>query len=193
MPSPQAKPLHVSPLQQELLQRMVHRTTSAQRLVKRGHIILEAAEGTSNTKIAQHQQVDYETVRRWRDRWHAAEVRLQAIEATGKAKLLSQAIEVLLTDEQRPGAPATFTFEQFMQIMALACETPPASDRPVSSWTPHELADEAVKRGIVEQISARTVERFLKGERFAAPSQAVLADSAHRGSRRAKRADLLRL
>ena len=53
MPSPQAKPLHVSPLQQELLQRMVHRTTSAQRLVKRGHIILEAAEGTSNTKIAQ--------------------------------------------------------------------------------------------------------------------------------------------
>jgi len=175
MPSPQAKSLHVSPLQHELLQRMVQRTTSAQRLVKRGHIILEAAKGTSNTKIAEHQQVDYETVRRWRDRWHAAEARLQAIEATGKPKLLSQAIEVLLTDEQRPGAPATFTFEQFMQIMALACETPTASQRPISSWTPRELADEAVKRGIVEQISPRTVERFLKGERFAAPSPPVLA------------------
>jgi hypothetical protein len=37
--------------------------------------------------------------------------------ATGKPKLLKQAIEVLLTDEQRPGAPATFTFEPFMQIM----------------------------------------------------------------------------
>ena len=160
MPSPHAKPLHVSPLQQELLQRMIHRTTSVQRLVKRGHIILEAAEGTSNTRIAQHQQVDYETVRRWRDRWHAAQARLQAIEATGKPKLLSQAIEVLLTDEQRPGAPATFTFEQFMQIIALACETPLASDRPVSSWTLRELADEAVIRGIVEQISPRTVERF---------------------------------
>ena len=87
MPSPQAKPLQMSPLQQELLQRMVQRTTSAQRLVKRGHIILEAARGMSNTKIAQHQQVDYETVRRWRDRWHAAQARLQAIEATGKPKL----------------------------------------------------------------------------------------------------------
>src|ERR1700726_1767969 len=87
---------------------------------------------------------------------------MQAIEETGKRKLLSQAIEVLLTDEQRPGAPATFSFEQFMQIMALACETPEASDRPVSTWTPRELADEAVKRGIVEQISPRTVERFLK-------------------------------
>ena len=52
-----------------------------------------------------------------------------------------------MTDEQRPGAPATFTFEQFMQIMALACETPASADRPVSSWTPRELADEAVKRG----------------------------------------------
>jgi putative transposase len=190
MPSPQAKPLQVSPLQQELLQRMVHRTTSAQRLVKRGHIILEAAEGTSNTRIAQHQQVDYETVRRWRDRWHAAEIRFQAIEATGKPKLLSQAIEVLLTDEQRPGAPATFTFEQFMQIMALACETPTASDRPVSTWTPRELANEAVERGIVEQISPRTVERFLKGERVAAPSQALLAHSTSRRSHRPRRADL---
>jgi hypothetical protein len=42
------------------------------------------------------------------DRWHAAESRLQAIEETGKRKLLNQAIAVLLTDEQRPGTPATF-------------------------------------------------------------------------------------
>jgi transposase len=118
MPSAQAKPLHASSLQQELLQKMAHRTTSAQRLVKRVHIILEALKGTSHTSIAQHLQIDDETVRRWRDRWHAGEPRLQAIEETGKRNLLSQAIEALLTDEQRPGAPATFTFEQFMQIMA---------------------------------------------------------------------------
>jgi putative transposase len=174
----QASQIHLSPRQQELLQHLVHRTTSAQRLVKRGQIILEAAEGTSNSSIARHLQVDYETVRRWRDRWHAAESRLQVIEAAGKPKLLSQAIEVLLTDEQRPGAPATFTFEQFMQIMALACEKPEALDRPVSSWTPHELADEAVKRAIVTTISPRTVERFLKGERFTASPQALLAHTA---------------
>ena len=190
MPSPQASPIQLSPLQQDLLERLVKRTTSEQRLVKRGHIILEAAQGTSNTKIAQRWQVDYETVRRWRDRWHAAESRLQVIEAAGKPKLLSQAIEVLLSDEQRPGAPATFTFEQFMQIMALACERPALSDRPVSAWTPRELADEAVKRGIVEQISPRTVERFLKGERFTASSQALLAHSAARRPRRTGRADL---
>jgi transposase len=152
MPKPQAAPIHVSSLQLDILEHMVRRTTSAQRLVKRAHIILEALKGTSNSRIAQLLQVDYETVRRWRDRWRTAESRLQTIEATGQPKLLSQAIEVLLTDEQRPGAPATFTLGQFMQIMALACDKPEAADRPVSSWTPRELADEAVKRGIVEQI-----------------------------------------
>jgi transposase len=180
MPEPQAAPIHVSSLQLDILQHIVRRTTSVQRLVKRAHIILEACQATSNTKIAQHQQVDYETVRRWRDRWRGAESRLQAIEAAGKPKWLSQAIEVLLTDEHRSGAPATFTFEQFMQIMALACEKPEVAERPVSSWTPRELAAEAIKRGIVTKISPRTVERFLKGECFTAPSQAVLAHSPAR-------------
>ncbi len=175
MPDPQAAPLDVSPHQLDILQHIVRRTTSAQRLVKRSRIILLAVTGMPNTQIAKQVQVDHETVRRWRDRWRAAAARLQAIEAAGKPKVLSQAIEALLTDEQRPGAPATFTFEQYMQLMAIACEAPAEADRPVRSWTPRELADEAVKRGIVPKISPRTVERFLKGERFTAPSQAVLA------------------
>ena len=193
MPNPQASVLDVSPLQSQQLEQLVHRSTTAQRLVKRGHIILEAAKGASNSQIAHHLHMGYETVRRWRDRWYAAESRLQAVEATGKPKLLRQAIEVLLTDEQRPGAPEIFTFEQFMQIMALACEAPQESQRPVSDWTPRELADEAIKRGIVPRISPRTVGRFLKGERFAAASQAVLADSAPRRSVRTGPANLYRV
>ena len=55
----------------------------------------------------------------------------------GEQKLLSQAIEVLLTDEQRPGAPATFTFEQFMQIMAVACETPAEAGYLLKTWATH--------------------------------------------------------
>src|SRR5260370_19144625 len=102
MPSQQASPIHLSPIQQELLQRMVHRTKSEQRLVKRGHIILEAAQGTSNTKIAQRWQVDYETVRRWRDRSHAAEAPFQVIQATCKPKRFHQGIASPLTREQLP-------------------------------------------------------------------------------------------
>jgi transposase len=190
MPNPQAAPLYVSSLQHDILQQLVRRSTSAQRLVKRSRIILLAEAGSTNTQIAQQVQVDHETVRCWRDRWRAAETRLQAIEATGKLKALGQAIEGLLTDEQRPGAPSPFTFEQFMQIMALACEMPAAADRPVSHWTPRELAEEAIKLGIVEKISPRTVERFLKGERFAAAPQAGHhAESCVKTSRNQTRTD----
>jgi putative transposase len=193
MPDPRTPPLNVSPLQQEQLQRLVRRATSPQRLVRRGKIMLAAAAGATMTKISQELHVDHDTVRLWRERWRAAESCLQAIEATGEPKLLRQAIEVLLTDAPRPGAPGTFTLEQFMRIIALACEKPEAADRPVSSWTPRELADEAVKRGIVEQISPRTVERFLKGERFTAASQALLADSTPRRPRSTGRRDLHRV
>src|SRR5467141_686833 len=102
MPHPQATLLDVSPAQQDILKQWERRTTRPQLLVTRARIILAAGAGTSNSQIAKQVQVHYETVQRWRDRWGAAETRLQAIEATGKPKLLSQAIEVLLADEPRP-------------------------------------------------------------------------------------------
>ena len=66
------------------------------------------------------------------------------------------------SDRQRPGTTKSFTVEQVVKIVALACESPEKSERPVSHWTPSELADEAIKRGIVEKISPRSVGRFLK-------------------------------
>ncbi len=60
-------------------------------------------------------------------------------------------------------------------IIALACEAPALSERPISHWTSKELADEAVKRGLVERISPQSVERFLKGGAKTAPV-ARLAD-----------------
>ena len=67
-----------------------------------------------------------------------------------------------LADAERPGAPATFTPEQVCAIMALACEPPEESNLPLSHWSQSELAREAVRRGIVENISHGSVGRFLK-------------------------------
>jgi putative transposase len=60
-------------------------------------------------------------------------------------------------------------------ILTVACESPATSDRPVTHWTPRELADEVIKRGIVPSISARHVGRFFKGGCAPAASVAVLA------------------
>ncbi len=68
----------------------------------------------------------------------------------------------MLSDELRPGSKSKFSVEQIVQIVAIACEDPGSSELPLTHWTRKELADEAVKRGIVEQISPRSVGRNLK-------------------------------
>lgn len=86
MPHPRATPLQVRPLQPDLLHHVVRRSTSQERLVRRGKIILLAVAGASTTKITQELHVDHETLRLWRDRWHAAQSRLQALARDGKAE-----------------------------------------------------------------------------------------------------------
>jgi transposase len=66
-----------------------------------------------------------------------------------------------LADLDRPGAPDTFTPEQVCQLVALACEPPALYARPITHWTPRELADEAIKQGIVVRISIRHMGRLL--------------------------------
>jgi transposase len=71
-------------------------------------------------------------------------------------------IEERLEDLPRPGPPSSLTADQICQIEQLACEKPEEGGRPISQWTGRELAAEMVKRGIVEQISARHAARLLK-------------------------------
>jgi hypothetical protein len=92
-----------------------------------------------------------------------AAVRLAALcvwECT-ESHRLREAILEALSDAPRPGAPATFTATQVAQIVALACESPKLSGRPITRWTHRELRDEVIKRKIVDSISVAQVGRYL--------------------------------
>lgn len=163
MPSPQALPLTLSERQQSILQQIARRTTNPYRLVRRAQLIMFAAQGVNNTEIGQQLQLSRTQVRLWRQRWQEAAESLAAAQAEGISdEGLSRRIIEVLSDDLRPGSPAKFSLEQIVQIIALACEPLQQSERPVNQWTPAELATEAVKRGIVKQISPRSVGRFLK-------------------------------
>ena len=123
-----------------------------QQIAQRARIVQLAAQGQSNTRIAQDLGLHIETVRLWRRRW----VDLQAI------PLEEMSVEARLRDEQRSGSPGKFSAEQIAGMIAIACEDPPASGYPVSHWTPGELVQEAIKRGMVISISERQMGRFLK-------------------------------
>ena len=80
--------------------------------------------------------------------------------SAGSGQALS--LEERLRDAPRPGTPARITPEQVCQIVALACEAPSQSGRPISQWSSREGAEEVVNQGIVERISPRHAARLLK-------------------------------
>ena len=184
MPGPLPPSITLTDRQRKMLVHLTRRATTTQRLARRARIVLAAADGANNEQIARELGLNRETVRLWRRAWLEEAQRLQAAQEEAGERTLRRCIEEeVLADRLRSGAPATFTPEQVCQIVALACEAPSEeSGRPVSHWSPQELADEAIKRGIVEDISPRSVGRFLKGGGPKAPPHALL-DEQRAGER----------
>ena len=130
-------------------------------LVKRASIVLLATEGKLNQNIAEQVGLHYNNVATWRNRFLAALPALQEIESSDPDKL-EEEIRHVLSDRKRPGAPSVFTPDQIMKVIDLACSNPADYGHEVSQWSLPLLAAEIKKQGIAEQISPKSVSRFLK-------------------------------
>ncbi len=150
MRGPKPDPLSLTDAERSELERLVHRHSTGQQMALRGRIILEANAGKNNSQIARELGVSVETVRAWRTRWLA----LQPIAASDLS------LQQRLSDAPRPGRRSQITAEQTCQLIAMACQAP--SERPISQWTGREIAEEAIARGILKQISPRHAARLLK-------------------------------
>ena len=180
MPGMAAKVV-ITERQQAALQAMAFSRSCPQGLAHRAEIILLAFEGFQNGAIAEKLGCERHGIGTWRRRWQRAFQRLTVIECVEKPPALREAIAEVLGDLPRAGCGGKFTAEQIAQILAVACEPPEKSDRPVTHWTSRELADEAIKRGIVPSISVRQVGRFLKGGGASAAQEPVLAQRRSEG------------
>lgn len=152
MRGPKPTPIYLSDKERQGLEKLIKRHTTAQQIALRGRIVLDAAGGKPNVHIAKELGVTLDMVRLWRKRW----LDLQPI------SLEDLSVEERVQDLPRPGAPTRITADQVSQIVALACEKPEESQRPITQWTSREIADEIMQRGIVEQISPRHAARLLK-------------------------------
>jgi len=161
----------------EVLEAKIRAHKTPQRLAERSRIILGASKGQPNQEAAAELGVDPQRVSRWRRRWFEDQERFEQAESKGATDRELEALAIgTLSDLYRCGVTPKFSAEQMVQIVALACEDPNDNGVPVSHWTPKEVAAEAIRRGIVESISVRHADRFLKGGRSAAPQKSVLVD-----------------
>ncbi len=129
---------------------------------------LESAnKGHSNSEVKRRVGVGLNTVKRWRNRWESAYDDLIAYENTaGSADFqlseYRQKIIDVLGDAQRSGAPKRIAVAQEQQIIALACDKPEQHGLPHTTWTHELLQQTAIKKQVIDKISARQVGRILK-------------------------------
>ena len=111
--------LVLSAAERAQLQRWARRAKSAQALALRSKIVLACAEGTDNKKVAAQLGCSHVTVGKWRARF--VELRLDG-----------------LTDEARPGRPASITVEQIEDVVVATLESTPKN---ATHWTRAKMAE----------------------------------------------------
>jgi putative transposase len=170
MSRPKNVTLKLNEAEREELENLVKRHSVSQQIALRARIILAADVGKTNKEIAKQLGVSLEPVQLWQKRW----LTLQGIPANELSG------EERLEDLPRAGAPAQITTDQLCQIVAMACEKPEESGRPISHWTGREIADEIIKRNILADISPRHAARLLKRSRSQTTLDSLLADCRSR-------------
>lgn len=120
MPMSSAVLIVLSEDERAQLERWARRRSSAQALAQRSRIVLLAAEGLTNTAIAQRLGVHRPMVTKWRGRF--GEHRLEG-----------------LTDEPRPGRPRLISDEQVEEVIVKTLETAP---KDATHWSTRSMAGE---------------------------------------------------
>jgi transposase len=113
--------------------------------VIRARIVLLAVEGARNIDIAVRVGVCVDVVSKWRKRF-------------------CQQGLAGLKNRPRSGRPRTFGPAVAAGVKAIACEPPEQRAVPLSRWSSHELAAQAVSEGLADAISSSTVRRWLHAD-----------------------------
>lgn len=140
MPVAAARPVLLTAAERHRLKKAAwgHKTPHQARV--RAHIVLLAAQGRANARIADRVGVHVDTVRTWRGRF--AELGMPAWPTAAGAP---------------HGSPPCRS-----EAKALACELPAETGVPLSRWSCAELAVELTARGITDSVSESTVRRWLR-------------------------------
>jgi transposase len=143
MPLPAAVPVTLTAAGRKILKKRVRGARTCWRDRLRAQIVLAAAMGRSNARIARDLRISQDTARKWRGRF--ADRGLDG-----------------LTDLPRAGRPRRISAADRAAVVALACQLPAATGVPLAHWTGPELAAELAARNLASSpVSASSVLRIL--------------------------------
>jgi len=141
MPLP-AVPVTLTAAECKTLKKRIRGASTPWRDRLRAQIVLAAARGHPNARIAAGLGISIDTVRKWRGRFAA-----RGLEG--------------LADLPRAGRPRRISAADRTAVVALACQLPAATGVPLAHWTGPELAAELAVRGLASPMSPSSVWRIL--------------------------------
>jgi transposase len=143
MPQHRAVPVVLSAGERTRLKKRVRGAKTAYRDWLRAQIVLAAARGRVNARIAADLGVSTDTVRKWRGRFTT-----RGLDG--------------LKDLPRCGRPRRISALDRAAVVALACQLPAATGIPLAHWTGPELAAELAAQNLASSpVSASSVRRIL--------------------------------
>ena len=142
MPLLRAVPVVLSAGERTTLKKRVRGAKTPHRDRLRAQIVLAAARGHDNARIAADLAITVDTVRKWRGRFAGR----------GLAGL---------ADLPRCGRPRRISELTRAAMVALACQLPAATGVPLSRWTGPELLAEITRAGTGDELSVSSVLRIL--------------------------------
>jgi putative transposase len=154
--------LHLSPVEQALLQAILRRRSIPQFQKERVQIVLAASTGLQNKEIARQYHLEENRVGVWRKRWGIAHQQWHASDETLRPPMSESLALQWLADKPGRGRKDDFTPDQKSKIASLSQIATEDNGFPVTHWSAKRLAQIAIQRGIVSTISERTVHRILK-------------------------------
>ena len=142
MPLSRAVPVTLPAAERTMLKKRACGAKTAHRDQLRAQIVLAAARGRGNARIAADLRITVDTARKWRGRFAA-----RGLDG--------------LADLPRSGRPRRISELTRAAVVALACQLPAATGVPLSRWTGPELLAEVTRAGAADELSASSVLRIL--------------------------------
>jgi transposase len=140
---PVAVPVTLTAAERKTLKKLVRGSKTCWRDRLRALVVLAAARGRPNARIAADLRVTVDTARKWRGRF--ADLGLAG-----------------LVDLPRPGRPRRISEADRAAVVALACQLPAATGVPLARWSGPELRRELEAQGLAsEPMAVSSVLRIL--------------------------------
>jgi transposase len=151
----------ISKRQFKILKTLIRSIKTRADVRERAKIVFKSYFDNNISRCSRELKVSRNTIRKWKNKWIKYQNLLLRTEIEEPHKLKSTIIKIL-SDDYRVGRPSIIKSEQVAAIIYISLQEPKLFGLPISHWTAEKIREIAINLEVVEKISTRQINRYLK-------------------------------